>query len=131
MRVGDYVMVQISPSARRRTLARVCGYLGLSVKVEIYRVNPDRVNTAVIPMAQICGKAPESDRLRAFRSLYEIKEARQRRERARVSVRGFAELVGVTEQTVKAAESGKRKTQARIRLWILEGLRRIEAGNAQ
>ena len=131
MRAGDYVLVQLSPSAKRRTLARLCGYHGLNARIEIYRVNPERVISAVISMAQLCGKAPESEKLRAFRSLYEIKEARQRRERAQISVGVFAELVGVTANTIKAAESGTQKTQARVRLWILEGLRRVEARAAQ
>lgn len=132
MRAGDYVLVQLSASAKRRTLARLLGYhSGLKVRIEVYRTSPERIEACEIPMAQLCGVAPESEKLTAFRSLEEMKAARQRRERARVSVNALAQVVGVSPHTLAAAESGKKKTQPRVRLWILEGLRRIEAKAAK
>lgn len=131
MRAGDFVMVQLSPSAKRKTLARIAAIVGLSVRIEIYRTNPERVIEALIPMAQIRAAAPESERLVAFRSLYEIKRLRERRESAHVTVHSLANVVGVSPNTIAAAEKGQTKTQPRVRVWILEGLRRVEARAAQ
>ncbi len=126
MKPGEYVVVSLSVSGKKRALARVVEYMGLTVRVELYRSKPESVTERVLSLAQVVGSAEDSEALRAFQSVYLMRGAQMRRTRAGMTIGQLARVVGVSPHTVKSAEAGTRKTHARVRLWIVEALRRVE-----
>lgn len=127
MKPGDWILVRQTPKAKRATLALLVEYQGLNVAVDLYRPVPgERFERAVVPLAQVVEKAPESEQLKAARSLAELPELHSRRKRAGLRIGELAAVAGVTGKTASSAERGLRHTQPSVRMWLLAAMDRIE-----